>query len=196
MTALQRAKLRIRLKNFPEYLLVLSVLFISAWIWDKYLEALVFAVCFCVLRHKFTNILHYNTTAKCMLFTNTLIVVFIPIVIPVTNSLFGGLISGVLVNYLANLIASNIFRETENQELVALRKDKHERDVYSMSESELRTLCKSFAFDEIDEEITVQRIVYHLKGGELYTKIGYSKPQIIRREKRIEEKLNIKLKGC
>lgn len=67
-------------------------------------------------------------------------------------------------------------------------------DIYSMTEDELRTLCRSHLLDEIDEEIVVQRIIYHLKGKDLYDKIGYSKPQMIRREKRIESKLNIKLK--
>lgn len=63
-----------------------------------------------------------------------------------------------------------------------------------MSEQELRTVCKENLFDAIDEEIVVQRLIYGRKGKELYDKIGYSKPQMIRREKRIEQKLNIKLK--
>jgi hypothetical protein len=54
--------------------------------------------------------------------------------------------------------------------------------------------CKSFNFDEIDEEIVIQRLIYHLKGKDLYDKIGYSKPQMIRREQRIESILKIPLK--
>ena len=129
-----------------------------------------------------------------MLLTNGIVIVFIPIVLPITNSLFGGLIAGFVVNYFANLIASNIFREQEKQELERLRSEKHCKDVYSMSESELREYCREYNLDQIDEEIVVQRLVQHLKGQELYDKIGYSKPQMIRREKRIESKLNIKLK--
>lgn len=129
-----------------------------------------------------------------MLLTNGIVVVFIPILLPMTNSLFGGLICGFAVNYIANLIASNIFREQEKQELERLRSDKYCRDVYSMSEEQLRAYCKEYSLDPIDEEIVIQRLIYHLKGQELYDKIGYSKPQMIRKEKRIEAKLNIKLK--
>lgn len=193
MTVIQRVNLKIHLKNVPEYLLVFSVLGLSAWIWNKYLEAIIFAICFCVLRHKFTNILHYKTS-QCMLFTNAMIIVSIPIVLPLTSSLFGGLISGFAVNYFANLIASNIFREQEKQELERLRSNKYCRDVYSMSEAQLRSYCKEYSLDAIDEEIVIQRLIFHIKGQELYSKIGYSKPQIIRKEKRIEAKLNIKLK--
>lgn len=183
-----------QIKAIPQYLLVLSVLFVTAWITDKYLEAACFAVSYCLLRYQFTNILHCNTTPKCMLLTNGMIIVFIPIILPITNSLFGGLISGFAVNYIANLIASNIFREEEKKELELLRSDKYSRNIYSMTESEIRDYCKEYNLDIIDEEIVVQRLIYHLKGQELYDKIGYSKPQMIRREKRIESKLNIKLK--
>ena len=131
-----------------------------------------------------------------MLFTNGLIIGSIHIVIPICNSLFSGLISGVLINYLANLIASNMFREKEKQELNTLRKEKTARDIYSMDEAEMRKFCQSNGLDEIDKEIVIQRLIYHLKGEELYKKIGYSKPQMIRREKKIEATLNIKLKGC
>ena len=194
MTALQRVKLRIVLKGIPQTLLVLCILLITAWITDKYLEALCFAFSFCVLRYKFTDILHCNTTFKCMLLTNGIVIVFIPITIPITNSLFGGLLSGFAVNLIADLIASNIFRQAEKKELVRLKEESYKRNVYCMNEQELRSLCKSYGLDSINEEIVIQRLVHHLRGKDLYDKIGYSKPQMIRREKYIEEKLSIKLK--
>ena len=129
-----------------------------------------------------------------MLLTNGIIVVFIPILLPITSSIFGGLLCGFAVNYIANLIASNIFRAKESKELEQFKADKYCKDVYSMPEKDLRKYCKEYNLDLIDEEIVIQRLVYHLKGQELYDKIGYSKPQMIRREKRIETKLNIKLK--
>ena len=66
--------------------------------------------------------------------------------------------------------------------------------MYAMSEDELRHYCRSYNLDPIDEEIVIQRLIYHLKGQQLYDKIGYSKPQMIRREKLIQSKLNISLK--
>lgn len=194
MKILTRVKLQLHLKALPQYILVLSNLLLTAWITGKYIEAVCFAISFCVLRYKFTNILHCKTTFKCMLLTNGIVFVFIPIAIPLTNSLFGGLIVGFAVNYFADLIASNFFRIKERSELEALRKEKHSRDVYSLSDPELRAFCREYNLDPIDEEIVVQRLIHHLKGAELYEKIGYSKPQMIRREKRIESKLNIKLK--
>lgn len=194
MNPLWKINLRLHLKALPQYILVLTNLFITAWVTGKYIEAVCFAVSFWVLRFRFVNILHCSTTFKCMLLTNGIIFVFIPITIPLTNSLFGGLLAGFVVNYGANLIASNIFRDKEKKELLALRKEKQDRVVYRMRESELREYCHSYNLDGIDEEIVVQRLIYHRKGRDLYEKIGYSKPQMIRREKAIEARLNIKLK--
>lgn len=189
-----RVKLRLHFQALPQYILVLTNLAITAWITDKYVEAVCFAVSFCALRYCFVNILHCSTTFKCMLLTNGIVFVFIPITIPLTNSLFGGLLAGFVVNYGANIIASNIFREEEKKELYELRKERFCRNVYSLSEADLRLYCRSYNLDQIDEEIVVQRLIYHRKGKDLYDKIGYSKPQMIRREKSIEAKLNIKLK--
>lgn len=194
MKALHRVKLRIILRGIPQTALVLFVLFVTAWITGKYLESICFALSFCVLRYRVTDILHCNTTFKCMLLTNGIIVVSIPITIPVSESLFGGLLSGFAVNLLADLLASSILRKKEKQELLALREELRCKDVYSMTEVELRSFCKSYNLDLINEEIVVQRLIYRYKGKSLYEKIGYSKPQMIRREKYIEEKLGIKLK--
>lgn len=189
-----RVKLYLNLKALPQYILVLLNLFVIAWVTDKFIEALCFAIAFCVFRYKVVNILHCSTTFRCMLLTNGIIFVFIPITLPLTSSLFGGLIAGFAVNYFANLIASNFFRQREKRELDRLQKEMDNRVVYSMSENELRKFCKSNNLDSIDEEIVVQRLIYHLKGQELYDKIGYSKAQMLRKEKRIESKLSIKLK--
>ena len=119
---------------------------------------------------------------------------FIPIVIPISNSIFGGLAIGFATNYFANLIASNAFRMSEKAELEALKEANRQKDIYSMPEEELRKFCKGYKLDYLDEEIVVQRLVHNLKGQALYDKIGFSKIQIIRREKKIESTLHIKLK--
>jgi hypothetical protein len=129
-----------------------------------------------------------------MLLTNSIVVIFIPIALPVSNSIFGGLAVGFAVNYFANLIASNAFRMSEKAELEALKEANRKKDIYSMSEEELRKFCKGYMLDYLDEEIVIQRLIYNLKGQALYDKIGFSKIQIIRREKKIESKIQIKLK--
>lgn len=67
-------------------------------------------------------------------------------------------------------------------------------NLYELTEDELQQYCYRKGLDEIDTQIVIQRIVYKLAGQTLYDKIGYSKSQMIRREKRIEQTLETKLK--
>lgn len=194
MTPLQRVKLRVHLKALPQYILVLCTLFLTAWLTNRYAEAVCFSISFCAFRYKFTDVLHCSTTLRCILLTNGIAISTISIILPLTQSLFGGLFAGFAVNYFASLVSSHAVRMEEKSELRKLQGELNLRNVHSMSESELRIYCKSFNLDIIDEEIVVQRLIYHLKGVALYEKIGYSKPQMIRREKRIEQKLGISLK--
>jgi hypothetical protein len=107
-------------------------------------------------------------------------------------------ICGLLVAYGAQYIAHLKFIKEDYEYIEPKYNDfvesKRSEDIYSMTEEELRLHCKRNFLDDIDEEIVIQRLIYKRKGQDLYNKIGYSKPQMIRREKRIEEKLNIKLK--
>ena len=194
MREFTRVRLQLHIKSLPQYILVLSVLIVTAWITGKYIESLSFASTFLVVRYKMTDIFHCNTTLKCVLLTNCIILVFIPLTIPITNSLFGGIVSGFAVNWIATLLASNYLRIEEQKELQTLREEKSIRNIYSLSENDLRKFCRSYNLDLIDEEIVVQRLIHHLKGKALYDKIGYSKPQMIRREHRIEQTIGITLK--
>ena len=189
----QRIDLWLHLKALPQYLLVLTSLFVVAWFTGKYIEAVCFAVTFCALRYRFTDILHCKTTPQCILLTNGIVIVVTPLILPLTNSVFGGLFAGFFVNYFATLIASSIFRKSEQSELQVLREQTRIHDIYSMDELSLRKFCKAYNLDTSNEEIVVQRLIYHRKGKDLYDKIGYSKPQMLRRERQIEKILNIKL---
>lgn len=194
MRAITRVKIKIHIRSLPQYIIVLANLFVNAWIYDKWLEAVCFAISYLVLRYQFTDTYHCKTTFRCILATNTLVFVSIPVILPITSTMFGGLFVGFVVTGGLNLFASHLIREKERIELNALKQEKRERDVYSMSEDELRDLCKSYNFDQIDEAIVIFRLIYHLKGQDLYDKIGYSKRETIRREKKIEEILEVPLK--
>lgn len=198
MRALTRVKIRFYTKSIPQYLLVLVVLCLTAWVTNKWVESISFAVSFLVLRYafedKYTKTFHCQTTLKCMVLTNSIILVFIPITIPISQSVFGGVISAFGVNYITHLLSSSYARIAERQELQRLQQEKTLVDIRSLSEPDLRLYCKAHGLDDIDTEIVVQRLIYHLRGNALYEKIGYSKPQMIRREHRIQEILGIPLK--
>lgn len=183
------------LKSIPEIILVLLDLLFLAWLTQKYIETLCFAISFCFLRYKFNNIFHCKTTLLCILFTNSAAIIFVPLSLSIGNSLFGGILSAFVLNYISNLIAANIARKNELNQLNDLKAKERQFNICEMNEQELREYCKLNMLDEIDEEIIIYRLIHKLKGKNLYDKIGYSKSQMIRRERKIEKQLNIKLKN-
>lgn len=180
------------------FLLILAILGIIAWGMASLIELTIMMSFFLVTKQKYEFKYHCKSSIQCFLLSVGVFFAAMRISLPVHLSYtFSGMV-GILIAYAAQYVAKLKFiredyeyieprynRFVENQRLTS---------IYTMDECSLREYCKANLLDEIDEEIVVQRLIYRRKGKDLYDKIGYSKPQMIRREKRIEEKLNIKLK--
>lgn len=179
-------------------LLVVCAILLYAWIIDKCIEAVLLIITFVSLRYKFDTTYHSSNTFICIFITLGVAYLSIPIVLPINISILFGIPIAFIITYFAWMSQAYINSLTTKNHLESeikdLRSQIYVKDIYTMNEVQLRQLCKSKFMDEIDEEIAVQRLVYKLKGGELYSKIGYSKAQMTRREKRIESILGIKLK--
>lgn len=180
------------------FLCILAILGMVAWCMGAIIEILMMLGCFMIAKQKYEFKYHCKSSFQCLLLSVGVFVIGLRMTLPVGISYTCAGICGLFIAYAAQYIAELKFiREdyeyiepkynefVENQRLL---------NIYSMSETDLRLYCKVNMLDEIDEEIVIQRLIHHRKGQDLYDKIGYSKPQMIRREKRIEEKLRIKLK--
>ena len=162
------------------------------------LESLIAMLSFLILKQFYKFKYHCRSSIQCLLVTVIVFLLITRVTLSLGQSYLCCGILGLAVAHIAQHYAQLKFIK-EDYEFIEPRynelvQEKRCRDVHSMDEQSLRVLCREYSLDEIDEEIVVQRIIYRLKGSDLYTKIGYSKPQMIRREKRIEARLNIKLK--
>ena len=171
-------------------IVICSVAFF-AWLFDKTAQAVMFCVAHLVIRNKFDKQYHCGTTALCLITTLSIAFFGIALVLPFSMSLLSAIPVCFVVCYAGYIAQDRI-------DLLQYRRFREEQDrsirVWGMPEAELRQLCQEHMLDSIDTEIVVCRLVHHLSGQELYDKIGYSKAQMIRREKRIEARLKIKLK--
>ena len=184
-----RLAIKLRIEKFIieelwQHLLVAAIVFTSAWLFNKYSEAVMFCISHTVIRKYFDKQYHCGTTALCLFTTLSIAFFGIASCLPVALSLLSTVPVCFGISWVGYIA----------QDRIDLALSVQNRAVKKMSEQELRTYCRECGLDDIDEEIVVQRIIHHRKGKDLYDKIGYSKPQMIRREKRIEHKLNIKLK--
>lgn len=180
------------------FLFILVILGMVAWIMNAIVEMTVMLSFFMVAKQKYEFKYHCKSSVHCLLLSVGVFAIGLRITLPVHLSYTCSGIVGLFIAYIAQYIAELKFIREDYEYIEprynALVENKRKTDLYTMNESELRLLCRANLLDNIDEEIVVQRLIYHRKGQDLYDKIGYSKPQMIRREKRIEEKLNMKLK--
>lgn len=198
MTASKRLRVKERIRNAFIYLFVIAAILPIVWLTGRYIEAFLLICAFLTLRYKFDTTYHHDKTHICLFITLSVACVSIPITLPINISILSGVFVAFAITYVAWLVQAYLNSQESNKRLRARNVELTERvrvaDVYSMNEGGIRALCKSNFLDPIDEEIAVQRLIYRLKGQELYDKIGYSKAQMTRREKHIEQVLGVKLK--
>ena len=77
----------------------------------------------------------------------------------------------------------------EVNEKKALYKKINNKNIYTMQDVEFFEYCKSKGMSDYD--ITIADTIFrkHIKGNELYKKLGYSKRQTLRIRKKLHEKL-------
>lgn len=180
------------------FLLILTILGTISWCMDALVEMVIMMSLFLAAKQKYRFKYHCKSSVQCLLLSIVVFSIGLRVTLPAHLSYTCSGIVGLCIAYAAQYIAELKFIK-EDYEYIEPRynafvENQRVASIYSMNEEDLRKYCRSNFLDEIDEEIVVQRLIYHRKGQDLYNKIGYSKPQMIRREKRIEEQLNIKLK--
>ena len=180
------------------FLSILAILGIVAWFMGAVVELVIMMACFLIVKQKYEFKYHCKSSFQCFLVSVSVFTIGLRLIFPSSVSYLCSGICGIGIAHIAQYLAELKFIR-KDYEYIEPKYNKfveaqRVRNIYSMNEDSLRRYCKENMLDEIDEEIVIQRLIYHRKGQDLYEKIGYSKIQMIRREKRIESKLNIKLK--
>lgn len=188
----------VKIYKYSMFLLILAILALISAITNSVIEMAIMMTCFLVSKGGYEFKYHCKSSFQCVLLSVSVFAIGLRLTLPTGISYTCSGICGLSIAHVAQYIARLKFIKEDYEYIEPKYNDLVEQsrktNFYSMNEEELRVQCRANLLDDIDEEIVVQRLIYHRKGKDLYEKIGYSKPQMIRREKRIEEKLNIKLK--
>lgn len=188
----------VKIYKYSMFLGIVAILTGIAYCMHSVIELYIMLTSFLIAKQQYKYKFHCKSSMQCLLLSVGVFVISLRITLPLGISYACSGICGLIIAYVGQYEGESKFIREDYAYIEprynTLIEEQRKRDIYSMSESDLRVYCRSFNFDEIDEEIVIQRLIYHLKGKELYDKIGYSKPQMIRREQRIESILKIPLK--
>ena len=187
-----------KIYKYSMFLGIVAILTGIAYCMNSIVELYIMLISFLIAKQRYKYKFHCKSSLQCLILSVGVFVIALRVTLPLGISYICSGICGLVIAYVGQYAGESKFIREDYAYIEprynTLIEEQRKQDVYSLSEDDLRKYCKSFNFDEIDEEIVVQRLIYHLKGKDLYDKIGYSKPQMIRREQRIESILKIPLK--
>lgn len=193
---LRKAKLKIKdflIDSLWEYLIIFASIALCAWIFDKWIEAIMFCVAHTCIRNAFDKQFHFNSTAYCLTLTLGIIWFAIPITLPLATSLLSSIPVSFLISFFGFIAQDRVdlffeIKELNNYVCELLQKLNH-KDIYAMNEDELYQHCRNCGLGEEDCKIAYFVVIERLKGKELYKAINYSERQTKRKRKEILNKI-------
>lgn len=171
------------------YIIIIGSILLCSWIFNRWIEGIMFCIAHVVIRRAFDKQFHFNVTAYCLILTLAIVWFAIPITLSITASLLSSIPIAFLVCFFGYIAQDRVDLTLEVKKLnkyvdELLTKIQH-KDIYAMTESELYEHCRSCGLSEDDCKIAYFVVIERLKGKELYKTIGYSERQTIRKRREI-----------
>lgn len=194
--SLNLRKIKLVIKDFIVdelwiYLIVLGSIALCSWIFNRWIEGLMFCIAHICVRRAFDKQFHFYTTSYCLSLTLTIVWFAIPIILPLSSSLLSSIIIAFLICFFGFIAQDRVDAIKEikelNKHIDELLTQINHKDIYAMTEDELYEHCRSCGLDDVDCKIARLIVIERLKGQELYEAIGYSERQTKRKRKKILE---------
>ena len=186
--------LKSRIKKFIKYelwiyLLVMASIFLCAWLFNKWIEAIMFCVAHICIRNTFNKQFHFNSTAYCLSLTITIIWFAIPITLPLATSLLSSIPIAFIICFFGFIAQDWTDNKKQikklNKNIDDLLSKLNHKDIYAMNEQELYEHCRNCGLSDVECKIAYYVVIERLKGKELYDAINYSEAQAKRKRKKI-----------
>lgn len=193
--------------NLPFFILVFACVFIVAYIFNKYIEAIMYLFSFFSLRYKFKTTFHYENVFYCIATTIGLFVLSVVFSPPIAISLLGCVLFGFadawalwfIQDRFEHKLASKMFEaiatdyDLQISDLLEKIKQYENIDLYKMTETELRQYAQSKGLSETICDTLVLKVIHNYRWIDIQKELNFSKDGIRYHKEKIIEKLNIKL---
>lgn len=181
-----------------QLLLVVAFLLLFAWIFNKYIECVMFCIAHQVIRTSFRKQYHLQETYLCLFLTLSIAWFGISTMLPMAVSVLSS-IPLVFIICLLGYVAQdrvdcrilNVKLQGELDSALSRIKELECIDLYKMSETELRQYGACLGLSDIQQDILVHRVIDNLKISEICELRCYGRTTIKYHIKEIKQKLNI-----
>lgn len=162
-----------------QMLIVFAFIFICAWIFHKYIEAVLFCISHTVIRMIFEKQYHCGKTYLCLFLTLTIAFFGIMYTFPLALSLLSTIPICWFISWIGYIAQDRLDLKV-----------KKERTLFDFPKDELLLLINNSTLSLEEKDAIQYKVVNKLKGERFYHAMGYSKRQSLRIYKSAINKLN------
>ena len=186
---INRVKLQLNIEKFLkeqlwQMLIVFAFVFMCAWLFNKYVESVLFCISHTIIRMCFDKQYHCGTTALCMFTTLSVAFFGIASTLPISASLLYTIPVCYFISWIGYVVQDRI-------DCLLVIKKLTSKTIWQMSENELVDYCYAKGVRGDMLEFVVMILIYHMNYEEIGNKLGYAVPTLKEWSKICKNKLGI-----
>lgn len=169
---------------------MITAIFLPAWLFDKWFEAIFFFICHCFIRAQLPMQYHHIVPAMCRLITASIFFFGVCFVLPVTLSL----VSAIFINYLVGWVGCTK-KQAEMYEVKYNRlKEKleanNEFNVDTCTAKQLFDRCRQVGLSQENTELAYEFFIAKTKQSVIADRLCINEKSVQTRKQRLKTKLN------
>lgn len=173
-----------------QLLLVVAFLFITAFIFDKYIESVLFCISHHLIRYAFKNQFHCGKTAVCLTFTFGIGWLGISNTFPLELSLVSCIPICFIISFLGFIAQDRLDLYVINKELKEKLENKGEFNTDTCTKDELIARCRELKFSEENTNLAIEFFIKKTKQSKIADELCVDESTIRIRKLRLKKKLN------
>ena len=180
------------------YLIVIASVILCSWVFNRWIQGIMFCVAHIFIRNAFDKQFHLNKTAYCLSLTLAIIWFAIPITLPFTISLLSSIPIAFIICFIGFIAQDRMEIYLQNKDLehefkaITEELNKYKQiDIYKMTKEELRQYGASQKLSEVQIDILCMRVFDHLKISEICKYANYGRTTIKYHLGQIKQKLKL-----
>jgi hypothetical protein len=150
-----------------QILVVFAFVFVCAWLFDKYYEAVMFCIAHTVIRLLFDKQYHCGTTALCMVTTITVAFFGLMYTFPIKISLLSSIPICWFISWVGYIAQDRL-------DCHLIIKKLQDKNIWQMGENELVDYCYAKGIKGDMLEFVIMIVIYQMKYEDIAIKLKYS----------------------
>ncbi len=182
---------KIKIKNAILAVLVsIIAIFVPSFLFDKWIEGIVFFICHWFIREQFPKQYHRSTHAMCRLITSVVFFFGVSFILPLALSLFSAVPICYFISWVGFTKKQADYFELKYYRLKEQLECKKDFNTDTCTEEELIERCKELRLSNENILLAIEFFIKKTKQSELADRLCIEEKSIQQNKRRLKQKLN------